>query len=127
MLEPVIGELKLANTSTDPVMVDRNKLKGDDLGIVIQREGETEARMHRPYLRYCMRPEPVVLQPGEALYGQVVLSSGLGGWQIAEPGTYRVYAALRTVADGTAASGAGASPGRSWPRRSSPGGAPGQP
>ncbi|MFD6967980.1 hypothetical protein [Streptomyces sp. NPDC059949] len=112
MLEPVIGELKLANTSADPVMVDRNKLKGDDLGIVIQRDGETEARMHRPYLRYCMRPEPVVLQPGEALYGQVVLSSGLGGWQIAEPGTYRVYAALRTASDGAAASGAGASAGQ---------------
>ncbi|MDF3144739.1 MULTISPECIES: hypothetical protein [unclassified Streptomyces] len=112
MLEPVIGELKLANTSTDPVMVDRNKLMGDDLGIVIQREGETEARMHRPYLKYCMRPEPVVLQPGEALYGQIVLSSGLGGWQIAEPGRYRVYAALRTAAGGSAASVAGASDGQ---------------
>ncbi|MGV9944149.1 hypothetical protein [Streptomyces sp. NPDC003401] len=100
MLEPVIGELKLANTSTDPVMVDGNKLIGDDLGVVIQREGETEARMHRPYMKYCMRPEPVVLQPGEALYGQIVLSSGLGGWQMAEPGTYRVYAALRTAAAG---------------------------
>ncbi|WP_031485982.1 hypothetical protein [Streptomyces bicolor] len=107
MLEPVIGELKLANTSTDPVMVDRNKLMGDDLGIVIQREGETEARMHRPYMKYCMRPEPVVLQPGEALYEQIPLSSGLGGWQIAEPGTYRVYAALRTTTGGAAASVAG--------------------
>jgi hypothetical protein len=112
MLEPVIGELKLANSSTDPVMVDGNKLMGDDLGIVIQREGETEARMHRPYMKYCMRPEPIALQPGEALYGQIVLSSGLGGWQMAEPGTYRVYAALRTTAAGTAASVAGASAGQ---------------
>lgn len=112
MLEPVIGELKLANTSTDPVMVDRNKLISDDLGIVIQRDGDTEARIHQPYLRYCMRAEPVVLQPGEALYGQIVLSSGLGGWQIAEPGTYRVYAALRTAGDRASASVAGASAGQ---------------
>ncbi|WP_326573134.1 hypothetical protein OG889_00190 [Streptomyces sp. NBC_00481] len=112
MLEPVIGELKLANTSTDPVMVDGNELMGDGIGIVIQREGEAEARMHRPYLKYCMRPEPIVLQPGEALYEQIVLSSGLGGWQIAEPGTYRVYAALRTAVGGAAASVAGASAGQ---------------
>ncbi|WP_328433141.1 hypothetical protein [Streptomyces sp. NBC_00425] len=112
MLEPVIGELKLANTSTDPVMVDRNKLMSDDLGVVIQREGEAEARMHRPYLKYCMRPAPVVLQPGEALYGQIVLSSGLGGWQIAEPGTYRVYAALRTAAAGATTSAAGSTAGQ---------------
>jgi hypothetical protein len=95
MLEPVIGELKLANISTQRVMVDRNKLISGDLGVVIQREGDTEARIHQPYLRYCMNPEPQVLEPGEALYEQIVLSSGLGGWQIAEPGTYRVYAALR--------------------------------
>ncbi|GAA3134531.1 hypothetical protein [Streptomyces echinatus] len=112
MLEPVIGELKLANTSTDQLMVDRNKLMGDDLGIVIQRAGKTEARLHRPYMKYCMRPEPIVLQPGEALYGQIVLSSGLGGWQIAEPGTYRVYAALRTAVGGAAASVAAASAGQ---------------
>lgn len=68
--------------------------------------------MHRPYLKYCMRPAPVVLQPGEALYGQIVLSSGLGGWQIAEPGTYRVYAALRTAAAGATTSAAGSTAGQ---------------
>ena len=68
--------------------------------------------MHRPYLKTCMRPAPVVLQPGEALYGQIVLSSGLGGWQIAEPGTYRVYAALRTAAAGATTSAAGSTAGQ---------------
>ncbi|MFF3843717.1 hypothetical protein [Streptomyces sp. NPDC002328] len=99
MLEPVIGELKLANTSAAPVMVDKNVLSGDELGVVVQRGGAAEARMRRPYLHYCRQREPVVLQPGEALYHALVLGSGVGGWQIAEPGTYRVYAALRTVGD----------------------------
>lgn len=49
-----------------------------------------------------------MLKPGEALHGQIVLSSGLGGWQIAEPGTYRVYAALRTAAGATTSAGSSA-------------------
>lgn len=109
MLEPVIGELKLTNTSDVPAMVDRSTLCSDNLGILVQREGMAEARVVQPYLRYCLRPTPVLLQPNESLYEQVVLSSGLGGWQISEPGTYRVYAALRAAHDGapTSADGAG--------------------
>jgi hypothetical protein len=30
-------------------------------------------------MKYCMRPDPIVLQPGESLCEQIVLSSGLGG------------------------------------------------
>ncbi|MGW0846605.1 hypothetical protein ACWD26_42080 [Streptomyces sp. NPDC002787] len=104
MLEPVIGELKLTNTSSVPAMVNRATLRSDELSILVQREGTTEARVVQPYLRYCLRPEPVLLQPNESLYEQVVLSSGLGGWQISEPGAYRVYAALRSARDGASAS-----------------------
>jgi hypothetical protein len=100
MLEPVIGELKLTNTTGVPTMVDLATLRSDNLGILVQREGTTEARVVRPYLRYCLRPEPILLQPNESLYEQVVLSSGLGGWQISEPGAYRVYAALQGAHDG---------------------------
>jgi hypothetical protein len=108
MLEPVIGELKLTNTSGVPTMVDRATLRSDNLSILVQREGTTEARVVRPYLRYCLRPEPVLLQPHESLYEQVVLSSGLGGWYISEPGAYRVYAALQATIDGAAPSTDGA-------------------
>ncbi|MET7652497.1 hypothetical protein [Streptomyces sp. NPDC005486] len=108
MLEPVIGELKLTNTSGVPAMVDRATLRSDGLSILVQREGTTEARVVRPYLRYCLRPAPVLLQPNESLYEQVVLSSGLGGWQISEPGAYRVYAALRAAHDGASPSADGA-------------------
>ncbi|WP_330286138.1 hypothetical protein [Streptomyces sp. NBC_00576] len=112
MLEPVIGELKLTNTTGVPAMVDRATLRSDNLSILVQREGTTEARVVQPYLRYCLRPEPVLLQPNESLYEQVVLSSGLGGWQISEPGAYRVYAALRAAHDGASPSADGASGGQ---------------
>ncbi|MFI7499251.1 hypothetical protein ACIBVL_12195 [Streptomyces sp. NPDC049687] len=102
MLEPVFAELKLTNVSTTPMMVDRDTLEGDEVSILVQRQGSSEARVVRPYLSYCRRPVPVLLQPGESLYAPVVLSSGLGGWQIDEPGEYRVYAALRTPSEGTA-------------------------
>ncbi|MFE0186773.1 reprolysin-like metallopeptidase [Streptomyces sp. NPDC058989] len=97
MLEPVIGELKLTNTSTVPKMVDRNTLVGDNLSVFVRREDGTEASVLQPYLRYCKQPAPVMVQPGESLYEQVVLSFGVGGWKIAEPGAYQVYAALRTA------------------------------
>ncbi|MEV5438784.1 hypothetical protein AB0K80_22640 [Streptomyces sp. NPDC052682] len=102
MLEPVIGELKLTNVSTAPMMVDRDALVSEDVSVVVQRRGAGEARVVRPYLTHCRRPVPVLLQPGESLYAPVFLSSGLGGWQIDEPGDYQVYAALRIPSDGAA-------------------------
>ncbi len=112
MLEPVFAELKLTNTSGVAQMVDRAALRSDNLSILVQREGTTEARVVRPYLRYCLRPAPILLQPNESLYEQVVLSSGLGGWQISEPGAYRVYAALQAAHDGAAPSADGAAAGQ---------------
>jgi hypothetical protein len=112
MLEPVIAELKLANTSTAPVVVDEHVLSSDELGIVVQRKGATEAHIHRPYVHYCAQRRPVVLQPGEALYDSVVLSSDVEGWQIAEPGTYYVYAALRSAGAGGTAAADGAAQGQ---------------
>jgi hypothetical protein len=46
MLEPVIGELKLTNTSGSPTMVDRSTLRSEHLGILVRREGEPEAGWH---------------------------------------------------------------------------------
>jgi len=104
MLEPVIGEISLKNHSHAPVVVDHNLLKDDDLGIVVMRKGSGEARMLRPIVRHSRQSQPFVLQPGESLQQQVMLSAGVGGWQITEPGTYRVYAALR-CSSGVGASG----------------------
>ena len=104
MLEPVIGQISLKNQSHAPVVVDHNLLKDDDLSIVVMRKGSGEARMLRPIVRHSRQSQPFVLQPGESLQQQVMLSAGVGGWQITEPGTYRVYAALR-CSSGVGASG----------------------
>ncbi|MEY9963007.1 hypothetical protein ABIA33_001033 [Streptacidiphilus sp. MAP12-16] len=95
MLEPVIGEFSLKNRSAGPVVVDRHLLAGEDLGIVVKQKGG-EARLLRPVVRHSRQVEPYVLQPGESLQQQIMLSAGASGWQITEPGTYRIYAALRT-------------------------------
>jgi hypothetical protein len=97
MLEPVMAELKLTNTSMVPVVVDAHALTSENLTLVISRTGR-EARRLLPFARYCFRAEPRVLAPGESLYAPVFLSAGVGGWELAEPGRYRVYAALHTPA-----------------------------
>ncbi len=97
MLEPVVGELKLTNTSMVPVVVDAHALTGENLTVVIAGAGR-EARRWLPYARYCFRAEPRVLAPGESIYAPVFLSAGLTGWDLAEPGRYQVYAALGTPA-----------------------------
>lgn len=95
-LEPVVAELKLRNSSPVPVVVDRNALSGEDLTVVIAAPNK-EPRQWLPYARYCHQAEPQVLAPGESLYASLFLSAGLGGWDIADPGSYRVYAAVRTA------------------------------
>lgn len=92
-LEPVVAELRLQNVSTTPVVIDANAMKVDGLGIVVAKDGG-EARRWLPFARHCMAPEPKVLQPGEAMYSSIFLSSGTGGWLITDPGSYRVFAAV---------------------------------
>ncbi|NRQ32845.1 hypothetical protein HII36_13485 [Nonomuraea sp. NN258] len=94
MLEPVTAELKLKNVSAVPVVVDRNILQSDRLGVVVSREGR-EARQWVPYAASCTAPQPHVLQPGESLYAPLFLSAGRSGWLIDEPGSYLAYAAVR--------------------------------
>ncbi len=94
-LEPVIAEVRLKNTSAVPVVVDENTLVGENLVVIIERAGK-DARNWAPYQRYCRLAQPRVLQPGEALYAPLYLSAGLNGFDLADPGRYRLYAALRT-------------------------------
>ena len=95
-LEPVVAELKLKNASAAAVLVDRNLLRQDDLTVVIARD-RAEPRRLVPFARSCYLPEPYLLQPGESLYAPLFLSAGLNGLDLAEPGRYTVYAALRTA------------------------------
>lgn len=93
-LEPVTVELKLTNTSQQPVVVDGSVLTAlDDLTLIIKRQNDP-ARQFRPYARRCVQPEQRLLQPGESLYEAVMISAGVNGFDVAEPGRYLVQAAL---------------------------------
>ncbi|MEU6380542.1 hypothetical protein [Streptomyces sp. NPDC046909] len=94
-LEPVVAEVKLRNTSFVPVAVDRNALLGERLSVIIAADGR-DARQWVPYARHCYLADPHVLQPGESLYAPLFLSAGLNGFDLAEPGHYRIRAMLGT-------------------------------
>ncbi|RFU21929.1 zinc metalloprotease [Geodermatophilus marinus] len=94
-LEPVVLEAKLTNTSGSPQLVDAHVLDSlDDMTLVVLPP-RGPARRHVPFARYCHAPETMVLGPGESLYSSLLVSAGVEGQAIAEPGTYRVQAALR--------------------------------
>ncbi|MFJ7345795.1 hypothetical protein ACIQU3_36630 [Streptomyces sp. NPDC101110] len=92
-LEPIVAEVKLKNTSTVPIVIDRNTLTTDELAVIITRAGRP-ARQWLPYARYCRQPDPCLLQPGESLYAPLFLSAGLNGCDLAEPGSYEIRALL---------------------------------
>lgn len=96
-LEPVIAEVKLKNTSSVAVVVDKNALAGEDLVVIIDRDGK-EPRQWAPYQRYCLLAEPQILEPGQSIYAPLYLSAGVNGFDLADPGAYRIYVALRTDA-----------------------------
>jgi hypothetical protein len=92
-MEPVIVELKLRNASDEPQLVDKRVLDSEIVTMVVSKRGRP-AKVHRSYARYCVKPERMVLMPGEAIYASRFLSAGVGGWLIDEPGSYTVQAAL---------------------------------
>lgn len=93
-LEPVYVEMKLANISGEPVIVDEHiLLDRSSMAIVVKREGR-EAQMRLPYAAFCNRPSPIALEPGEALYESLLASVTKGGFMIDEPGRYVVQMAL---------------------------------
>jgi hypothetical protein len=94
-MEPVVVELKLKNVSTQPIIVDEAILQRPDaLTLVIKKRG-TPARLWRPLAQYCQHGDQKVLVPGEALYAPLQVGTGIGGWQIDEPGNYDIQASLR--------------------------------
>ena len=95
-MEPVALELKLKNVSGRPQIVDRGVLAPEAVTLIIKKEGK-EARQFVPFARRCVAPDPVVLEaqaPKDAIYGSVLGSVGLNGWDLAEPGRYLVQAAV---------------------------------
>ncbi|GIG20200.1 hypothetical protein Cch01nite_09240 [Cellulomonas chitinilytica] len=102
-LEPVVAEIRLKNVSTTAVVVDRSVLDEENLTIVVAKDGG-EARQRVPFMRSSTAPEPVVLQPGEALYSSILLSAGSRDWLISEPGTYHAVVVADTGAGGAALS-----------------------
>ena len=91
-MEPVWLELKLKNAGDQPRLVDADVLDADSLTVIIKKEGQ-DARQLVPFRQKCKRSEAKVLMPGEALYGTVLVSVGINGWDAADPGTYAVQAA----------------------------------
>jgi hypothetical protein len=91
-MEPVWLELKLTNTGDQPRLVDADILDADSLTVVLKKEGK-EARQLVPFRQKCVQPVTKALMPGESIYGTVLASAGLNGWDVAEPGRYLIQAA----------------------------------
>jgi hypothetical protein len=93
-LEPVWLELKLTNTGQQPQLVDADALDAGSLTLILKKQGR-EARQLVPFRQKCIEPATKVLMPGDSVYGTVLASAGINGWDVAEPGTYLVQAAAR--------------------------------
>jgi hypothetical protein len=94
-MEPVAAELKLTNSSAQPVLVNAAALAETDALTVIVKKRDQAARQVLPYAQYCFTSDRAVLTPGESLYAPLRLGGCLGGWAIAEPGYYTVQVLLR--------------------------------
>lgn len=93
-MEPVSIELKLKNTSIEPLLIDKNILsETDNMTVILKKQGKP-ARQWAPYSYRCYENTKIALQPGDALYGSLRVSTGLNGWDLAEPGIYGVQVAL---------------------------------
>jgi hypothetical protein len=91
-MEPVWLELKLTNVGDQPRLVDADVLDADSLTVILKKEGK-EARQLIPFRQKCVQPITKALMAGESIYGTVLASAGLNGWDVAEPGTYLIQAA----------------------------------
>jgi hypothetical protein len=91
-MEPVWLELKLKNVGVQPRLVDADVLDADSLTVILKKQGK-EARQLVPFRQKCTQPVTKALMPGESLYGTVLASAGLNGWDVADPGTYTIQAA----------------------------------
>ena len=93
-LEPVMLEMKLKNTTSQPQVVGKDVLSEvDHMTVIIKKQGKA-ARQWAPYARYCMAPDKTVVPPKGALYESLFVAVGRNGWDLAEPGVYEVQMSL---------------------------------
>lgn len=93
-MEGVSLELKLTNISSQPQLIDEDLLSLSDTMTVILKKDGKPARQFASYARQCPLPNQKVLMPGEKVYESLPVSSGLNGWDMAEPGKYTLQVAL---------------------------------
>ena len=98
-LEPVKLELKLTNTSANAVDIDKHALEASNkVTVIITRQGHN-GRTWKPYARMCQNPETISLESGASIYETLSISSGLNGWDLAEPGVYDITVHLASGKD----------------------------
>lgn len=94
-LEPCSIELKLTNIATEPQLVPEDVVSDlERMTIIVKKDGKP-ARQYASYAHYCRKTGIQVLAPQSSVYDTAYLSSGLNGWDVAEPGYYTVQVALR--------------------------------
>jgi len=91
-MEPVWLELKLTNVGAEPRVLEADVLDADSLTVLLRKDGRAARRLV-PFRQKCVAPPDAPLLPGDSLYGTVLASAGLNGWDVAEPGTYVIQAA----------------------------------
>ena len=72
----------------DPQTLVVSNHLADSLTVILKKQGK-EARQLIPFRQKCTQPVTKALMPGDAIYGTVLASAGLNGWDVAEPGTIR--------------------------------------
>jgi hypothetical protein len=93
-LECIVLELKLKNITNFPRIIDEKLLARGITTIFIQKKGGTP-REFRPYSRSLYRNKPFVLDAGASIYESVFVSAGVNGFDLAEPGYYKIHCALQ--------------------------------
>jgi len=92
-LEPVTLELKLTNTSGQPRIVPEHALDAGHMTIILKKQGRPARRLVS-YAQYCHQAANQALNSGESIYASLYASSGVNGWDLAEPGNYHVQVCL---------------------------------
>ena len=93
-LEPIVVELKLTNTSHQPVLIDEELLSMQEHMTVIIKKDGNPASQFSPFVQYCLEEKKKVLSPGEPCYESLFVSVGKNGWDLSEPGHYTISICL---------------------------------
>lgn len=93
-LECIVLELKLKNISESYQAIDSKILARGNTTIIIEKQNGT-AKKYRPYSKLLYQNIPVILNRGESLYESVFVSAGVNGFDLSEPGDYKIHCALQ--------------------------------